>query len=169
MATNGVFGFNKNGVVKATYNHSDSYPQCLGNAILKYAADHTVEQLNVICDSIQMIDTTIEPTPYEVDIWMPFTDLHVGSHSTKDWYCLTRNAQGNLAAYEKTKQMPAGGEIFMKERYCSYAYVINLDDNTLDFYTGAWAWARSSADTFKGVGKSKVFPLDNLPESLPEE
>lgn len=37
MSTRGFIGFKKDGVVKGWYNHSDSYPDCLGYAILEEA------------------------------------------------------------------------------------------------------------------------------------
>ena len=46
MATRGLYGLRKNGQDKLTYNHFDSYPDCLGRKILKLCCDSSVDDLD---------------------------------------------------------------------------------------------------------------------------
>ena len=36
MGTRGLWGFRKDGKDKLTYNHFDSYPDCLGHTIVEF-------------------------------------------------------------------------------------------------------------------------------------
>jgi hypothetical protein len=155
MGTRGAFGFWKDGVHKVTYNHSDSYPSVLGNEVVEFIKGHTIGELNKIFDKIEMVDRNTKPTKEQIEKCKPFTDLGVSSQSTNDWYCLLREAQGNLSAY------------------ADWAYIINLSDNVLEVYRGfqkskpmgRYANIKPIED-FYAVGLLAEIPLDDCPEDI---
>ena len=67
MSTRGLWGFYKNGVTKATYNHFDSYPQGLGNNILKFIDKTCDEQLNGVFSKIVMVDENKKPSNKNIE------------------------------------------------------------------------------------------------------
>ena len=136
MGTRGALGFWKDGEHKVTYNHFDSYPGGLGDDMLKYINDHSVEQMNQHFDKIRLIKEDEKPTQLDIKRCQEFTNLSVSTQSTADWYCLLRNAQGNLGAHGKASVMIDSQNFLHDSLFCEYAYIINLTDETLEFYEG---------------------------------
>lgn len=136
MGTRGLLGIRKNGEDKATYNHFDSYPSYLGKNTLEFIAEHKSE-LNKLYDNIVLVDNNSEPTDEQVKECEKYTDLSVSEQSTKDWYCLLRNSQGDLTPYLNGLRYMIDNKNFIKDSlFCEYAYIINLDDNVLEFWIG---------------------------------
>ena len=140
MGTRGLYGFRKNNKDKTTYNHYDSYPEGLGADVISFIQKHSIKDMNDLYDRIIMVNEHSAPTEEQKANCMKNSaiDLSVSSQSTNDWYCLLRNLQGNLDALCKC-DVPymIDNEDFIKDSlFCEYAYIINLDDNVLEFYKG---------------------------------
>ena len=56
MGTRGLWGFRKDGKDKLTYNHFDSYPDCLGHTIVEFLKKHTKKELEDIAKRIVLVD-----------------------------------------------------------------------------------------------------------------
>lgn len=183
MGTRGAIGYYKDGQIKATYNHFDSYPDALGQEMLKFARSKTPAQHAEAADRLQMIDTNRKPTPEDVERWKPYTDLGVSRQSTDDWYCLMREAQGKMGVYVEMGQMPDGGADFMRDSlFCEYAYLVNCDEGTFEIYKGfqheppkRGVFAGDEKFEAAGLNKEtkyypvelmKAFLLNDLPEQL---
>jgi hypothetical protein len=144
MGTRGLYGVRKNGVDKCTYNHWDSYPSGLGSDVVEFCANNTVENLNKFFDNIVLVLEDSIPTETQIKECQKagYVDLSVSTQSNDDWYCLLRNLQGNFKEYQKcidsnSKIYMTDGIDFIKESlFCEYAYIINLDDEVLEFYEG---------------------------------
>lgn len=139
MGTRGLYGFRFNGVEKFTYNHYDSYPDGLGAEVANFCQSTSVEKMKDIFSRIQMVNNGDKPTPEQVEACKSFTNLNVSTGSTDDWYCLLRELQGELC---KLNDIP--GTIYMIDNhdfikdslFCEYAYIIDLDAETLEFWVG---------------------------------
>ena len=144
MGTRGLYGVRKNGVDKCTYNHFDSYPSGLGNDVVKFCANNTVENLNKFFDNIILVLENSIPTEIQIKECQKagYVDLSVSTQSNEDWYCLLRNLQGNFKEYQKCIDsnskiyMTDGIDFIQDSLFCEYAYIINLDDEVLEFYEG---------------------------------
>lgn len=137
MGTRGTYGFRKNGEDKLTYNHYDSYPSYLGVKVLEFANSCTIQELNDIYDRLVLVDEDSEPTPEQIEECKKYADTGVSTGSLKDWYCLLRNAQGELMAYkEGLKYMIDNGGFIKDSLFCEYGYIINLDTCMLEFWAG---------------------------------
>lgn len=144
MSTRGLYGIRKNGIDKCTYNHSDSYPDWLGKKVLEFCATNSVERLSRLFDNIEMVTEDATPTEEQIEICKKagYVNLDVINRSEKDWYCLLRNLQGNFKAY--TKCIEDDSRVFMTDGvgfiedslFCEYAYIINIDDEVLEYYEG---------------------------------
>lgn len=144
MSTRGLYGIRKNGKDKLTYNHSDSYPDWLGAEIVEFIKSHSKDELNKFFDLIKLVDEELPPKAEEITecVKKGYVDLDVSTQSVADWYCLTRNLQGNFKLYSsliadnKTIYMIDSHDFINDSLFCEYAYIINLDDDTLEFYVG---------------------------------
>lgn len=141
MGTRGLYGFRKNGVDKAAYNQYDSYPSGLGETVVEFCKLHGIEEMNTIFDKIVMVNNNIAPTERQIEecINNGYADFGVSSQSKADWYCLLRNCQGDLECLAKAKNnayMEDSIEFIKDSLFCEYAYIINLDDEVLEFYEG---------------------------------
>jgi hypothetical protein len=137
MGTRGAIGFIRNGVVKATYNHFDSYPDGVGQKVVEYCRARDRAQLTVDCDAIRMVDEKVAPTDEDIARHGATADMGVGERGKVDWYKLLRKTQGSLEKSATAGVMIEGGRDFMRNSlFCEWAYLVNLDDGTLDVYRG---------------------------------
>lgn len=72
MGTRGCYGFRKNGMDKLTYNHFDSYPDCLGHTMVKFCKATSISELNEIFDKLILAQ--------------PFHGFPVGEFTQDDWF-----------------------------------------------------------------------------------
>ncbi len=140
MATNGVYGFYKNGEHKITYNHHDSYPSGLGQRILKYVKTNTIEDLNAYFTKIKIVNEKEVSSAKQINQCIPCINLNTDCEFTEDWCCLLREDQGDdLSAHSITdfmiNLMTNSKDISWCSAYCEYAYIINLDTNKVEVYT----------------------------------
>lgn len=137
MGTRGCYGLYKNGVTKATYNHFDSYIGGLGKDILDFVGNTSIPNMNKMFEKIILVNEDDIPTIEQIENCQKYTDLDVSNKSIMDFYCLLRNAQGDLNAYKTDlKYMIDSKEFLGNSLFCEYAYIINLDKNVLEFYKG---------------------------------
>lgn len=137
MGTRGVYGFYKNSESKLTYNHFDSYLECLGQSVVDFIQSSTIEELNEICDKIILVEEDGKPTNEQIKECNKWLNTTVSSQSASDWYCLLRNAQGKLDSYKNGLRYMIDSKEFIKDSlFCEYGYIINLDKNTLEIYEG---------------------------------
>lgn len=137
MGTRGLYGFRKNGEDKLTYNHWDSYPDWLGKNVVEFCKETSIEEMNKIFDSIVLVDECDKPTNVQIDECIEYYNDRVSTQNVEDWYCLLREAQGNLNVYKHgLKYMMEYSGFIKNSLMCEYAYIINLDDDVLEFYVG---------------------------------
>lgn len=138
MGTRGAVGFIKDGEIKVAYNHFDSYPEGLGEEVLNFVREYSVDQMREMFDKIELVDEDSTPTKEQIQRCREVgtINLGVGSGSEQDWYCLLRGCQGNLKAYADTGLMVNAKKFLGDSLFCEYAYLINLDDETLETYKG---------------------------------
>lgn len=65
-----------------------------------------------------------------------YSDPRVGSRSPTDWYCLLRETQGDLSAYDEVDHMIDSSEFLLDSLFCEWAYIINVDVGVLEVYKG---------------------------------
>lgn len=109
MSTRGICGFYKDGITKASYNHSDSYPSGLGKDVVGFINKHSIEEMNNIFTKI----TLVTENDKELD-----------------------NAEGNLSVYAQIGYMLDSQDFLKDSLFCEWGYIINLDSNVLEVYKG---------------------------------
>lgn len=137
MGTRGLYGFRKNGIDKTTYNHFDSYPDCLGNNVVEFCKSTSIAEMNKIFDTIVLVEEDSKPTKQQIYDCAAYYDGSVSRQNMEDWYCLLRKAQGNPNVYKSgLKYMVDNSEFIKDSLFCEYAYIINLDTECLEFWVG---------------------------------
>lgn len=171
MGTRGAWGFYKDGKHKVQYNQFDTYPEGLGEQVRRFCADHTVEELNQLCDGIELVGEA-PPTPEQVDKCKKakVVDLGVSNQSLSDWYCLLRKTQYDPELTCKVDFIKDSESFLGDSLFCEYAYLINLDEETLEVYTGfqkSKPEGRYSElpndDGYYAVGLVNTYKLNDLP------
>jgi hypothetical protein len=158
MSTRGLIGFVIDGERKFSYNHSDSDYDCLGKDVVNFINEWfvkggTISDLKKSARKIKLVDPDETPTKSHIEKCkkLNLINLGVSSGTEEDYYCLFRNAQGNFQAYIDAALMPDDHEFFEDSGDCEYAYIIDLDSETLKIY--------------KKCKKFGEFPLKNIPEN----
>lgn len=141
MSTRGLIGFRHNGQDFLTYNHSDSYPECLGVEALALTKSLIKEPgLKWVRKMLEAVKTvapdSAKPTPEDIQALQEYTNTCVGEQSEEDWYCLTRGLQGDLKEMLKCGYMLVNNDFIYDSLFCEYAYIINLDEEVLEVYKG---------------------------------
>ena len=146
MSTRVLYGIRIYGIDKCTYNHLDSYPSGLGRKVLEFCANNTIENLEKFFNKIELVDESSKPTEEQIKkcVEAGYYSGVVSTKSVDDWYCLLRNLQGNFDEYQDLIDNDEAKTIFMTDcisfikdsLFCEYAYIINLDDEVLEFYEG---------------------------------
>lgn len=172
MSTRGCYGFYKNKIDKLTYNHFDSYFEGLGNNIVQFIRNTSIEQMNKIFEKIELVNEMDIPTVEQVLDCQKYINLSVSTQSVTDMYCLLRETQGYLEPYRDTnlKWMINSNNFIKDSLFCEYAYIINLDTNQLEIYTGfnkVKTNNRYNTKPIDGYYQCRIikkYPLDNIPE-----
>lgn len=137
MSTRGAYGFRINGRDKITYNHCDSYPTWLGKKIVDFIQTSSLEEMRQIASRIILVRQDDIPTPEQIEECKEWADLGVGKRTLTDWYCLLRNAQGDLSAYAKGLRYMIDNHTFLADSlFCEWAYIVNLDECAFEVYVG---------------------------------
>lgn len=138
MGTRGTYGFRKNGVDKLTYNHYDSYPSGLGGDVLQFINNCSLQELHDIYDRIILVEELDEtPTEEQIEECKQYADTSVATQSITNWYCLLRNAQGNLMAFKDGLRYMLNYDGFIKDSlFCEHGYIINLDTGMFEYWVG---------------------------------
>ena len=142
MSTRGLYGIRKNGVDKCTYNHCDSYPDWLGKEVLLFCNSHTKEELSKLFDLIELVDKHSRPAPEQLKYYKESGYANSNLSFDASWDDVLFELEGNFEAYSemlKTNRIIYMTDYidFIKDSlFCEYAYIINLDEEVLEFYVG---------------------------------
>ena len=179
MSIRGLMGMRKNGKYFGYYNHSDSYPEGLGDLIVSFLKGLTSSDLNTFSKNVEKMktyDSSTSPSQYLKEKYKKFADISVGSQSIDDWYCLLRSVQGSDAlAYilsGELRHVDKDGMGFIKDSlFCEYAYIINLDKGTLELYRGFQKepqennpFGTDTSDSYYPCKFIQSFPIDAIPD-----
>ena len=161
MGTRGLFGFCYKGKYYIIYNHYDSYPQGLGNNLLKEikkAIDAGL--LNDWKEKIQGLVIIVPgdiPTPEQIIAMEPYTNLSLG-WDQPTWYCYLHKCQGSFERVLSSGYIDNSDGIQnvntrpILDLFLEYLYILNFDDQTF----GCWS----------NDGQEAIFPLSDLPADL---
>lgn len=135
MSTRGAYGFTIGGKDKISYNHSDSYPECLGNSIVSFISANSLKDIIKFAKSIKVVESSKKPTALQKT---KLENIGLEVKEKSDWYDILREYQGNLQErFDIKLSFMVENKAFLTDSlFCEYAYIINLDDGVLEYYVG---------------------------------
>lgn len=139
MGTRGAYGFRLNETDYIIYNHWDSYPGGLGQSILDQLLGQDIDQMREAVAKLQPVnDRTDHPTPELIEKYKSYADTNVGNQDLDDWYCLLRRTQGTIIPFLTggVEHYIDGAGFLLDSLFCEWAYIINLDTEMLEIYSG---------------------------------
>ena len=136
MGTRGIWGFTLDGQTKATYNHFDSYPSGLGEALIEAVSRQNPDELKTMVRGLTLVDEQAKPGPDLKKQLAEYTDLGVSLQTDDDWYCLLRHTQGDLEKTLRSRHMIDSFGFGYDSLFCEWGYIIDLDADQFVGYVG---------------------------------
>lgn len=138
MGTRGTFGVRVDQKDKLTYNHYDSYPEGLGESVVKDLHNMLQDEdtYRAKAQALVLVEEDTKPTAEQKELLKPFTDLQVGTQSDEDWYCVLRGLQGELKKVLDVGFMNNSNTFIEDSLFCEYGYIVNFDAQVLELYRG---------------------------------
>lgn len=141
MPTHGLYGFRMNDTNKFTFCHTGAELTNLCASILKFIKRTSDEDLKAFFNQIKMVQDNQTPTDTE------FTDIRKTRMLKKvtanmKWSDILIQEEGNFDAYSEyiknktTCYMTDDERLLDNANLIVYAYIINLDNLTLEIYKG---------------------------------
>lgn len=185
MGTRGLTGFVVDNHVKAGYQQYDSYPGGVGGTVLRFAQtiaeSGNYETIQALVRALRVVSEQDTPTPADLGelATRGITSAEQVS-SGADWYAWLRSTQGDPQAILDSGYILDSVAFAEDSLFCEYAYLINLDDRTLEAYIGfqdkyhkagrfAHAKTRGWKPSYLGeryyypIALKVSYPLDALP------
>lgn len=141
MNTRGAWGIKRGDKLIVQYNHFDSYPTGLGKQIVedlnewyKDAPEEWIKRLNEVLDEVEVIDEEKTPQPTEEQLQYIRDEGINFDENHKEWLYVLSKLQGRVLPYLKGfKYFLNTGEDWLEDKlFCEWAYIFNLDNNTLE-------------------------------------
>lgn len=146
MSTRGLYGFRFKGVDKITYNAFDSDPGTLGYNFMIFCSHKGIEGLKSFFEAVILVNNEVPPTLEQVKYckkngWFEEQVYTESSSPEQDWKCLLYKLQGDFAKYDSLlaqneKIYMLDNISFIRDSECDFAYIVNLDEEILEYYIG---------------------------------
>lgn len=139
MGTRGLCGIRFKAKDYLTYNNYDSYPEGLGQEVLRACKEvKNWRAVQLSTTAIILVDDEEKPTPRQMIELQQYANTAVSEQSLQDWYCLLRKAQGRMDYYlkGKLKYMIDSSEFIKDSLFCEWGYIVNLDTMKLEVWKG---------------------------------
>jgi hypothetical protein len=144
MSTRGALGYSDGGgEIKATYNHSDSYPEGLGQDVFKFIKKlletNKIDEFENKMKKVKWVLNDDPVPPHLVEKYQHYYD-NVSTCLDTEWYALLRNVQG-IDGFEainngQLEHLIESTGFMLDSLFCEWAYIVNFRNATLDVWTG---------------------------------
>lgn len=141
MSTRGAIGFRIDGKDHIAFNHWDSYPSGLGADILKQLQTASVHDLAALPDRVRNLILFTKDNPPSQDQITAAEEragIEPSNMNIEEWLEVLQEGQGSLTPYI-TGEWPImydSHTFLLDSLFCEWAYIVNLDDGTLEVYKG---------------------------------
>lgn len=181
MSTRGSIGFIYKDEYKSTYNHSDSYPDGLGQGCIDEIRkikdwDKFIENYQ----KVKWVTGDYTPTVQEIDENRKWANQSVSTQKLEEMYVLLRELQGevciNAIANGEVTLLLDSGDFIKDSLFCEYSYTLNLDTMMFEMYQGfqkspqeANRFGQTADDGYYPCKKVMEFPFNNMPENWKDQ
>lgn len=151
MSTRGVVGLYANGRDWLMYNHSSSYPNELGQYITDAVRGLDLDRARAFAKTLVEVDEDDIPKVRQLrELWPRLgetedieLELAKPRDHRRDFYGLYRRIQGELDTFIERGLRFWPHTLFALNASCEWGYVLNLEEDTLEYYTGHWSQTTS--------------------------
>ena len=140
MGTRGLFGFYFKSKYYLIYNHFDSYPDGLGDKLIKEIIEaikngELDKWMKMLLD-IKIVSTEKQPTTEDITELEKYTNLEVSYRSKNDWYCLLYKTQGSFKKVLESGYLliEPNSEKLQGDIFIEYSYVLDFDNKIFRFF-----------------------------------
>ena len=164
MSTRGAWGIKRGNKLIVQYNHFDSYPTGLGEQIVedlnewrKNAPEEWIKRLNEVLDEVEVIDEEETPEPTEEQLQYIRDEGITFNENYKEWYSVLNELQGRVLPYLKGFKyfLNTGEDLLKYKLFCEWAYIFNLDNNTLEINGVPYPIEDLSLDLMRKIEKEE--------------
>lgn len=157
MGTRGALGFIVNGETKVCYNHFDSYPDAVGYDVVEFL-DATFKKhgptggivwLRQKATELQEVKTD-KPTPDDIVRLAKYARQRNDFDPNIEWYDLLRHTHGKLGMILDAGVYECSLDFLNDGLFCEHAYIVNLDEETLEYYEGFFKYKPLSGPSERG-------------------
>lgn len=184
MGTRNLTMVQMNGEIKvAQYGQWDGYPSCSGIKILKFLRCARLDTFKKALSNVRWITNEMQNEMWkeagakDEELKSGFVPMHISELFTKFHPELSRDTGAEILWHvltsDKDLYLKNDLEFAKNSLFCEWAYLVNLDDNTLECYKGfnQVPLAESDRFYFDGHKDDKYYPIrliktyniDNLP------
>jgi len=169
MSTRGSYGFKLDGKYYLAYNHHDSYPEGLGQQILDFISYLKLKTNKIIKNNLQRLEEQEILNIINAKLKECINNFIIfendGSEISEKFY-RERKSYDTLYEYLVAlydKECPENRWLlendFIKDSlFCEYAYIINVDNGTLDLYNGGQKEPQEGNPFGIECNKDKYYP-----------
>lgn len=170
MSARGFFGFRINGQDKITYNHGDSYPEYLGDAVVEWVraafSPTRYEATKAAVRALEVVDDpeAIASSQHIQKVGMSYLEMSVGGgNGTKDtditYYRLLRGAHPSEGIEHV---LAAGVMIRFEDPDVDYGYLVDINYETVEFYD--WYTNRPSklGSRYRSMILRGIYPISEI-------
>ena len=143
MGTRGSLGFICEEKEYLNYNQFDSYPDGLGQEVLKFITNINSQngwsKFKENGKNLIQLEGKRVTDPEIMERYKKYADLGVSEQTLEDPYCLFRKIQNswmNEIYKGELQHFYFNNKFIYDSLFCEYAYIINLDTMKLEFYDG---------------------------------
>lgn len=138
MGTRGFLGFVADGVEKIAYNHSDSYPEHLGQHVLDWLRTADLELARRAATELRVVnEDAAGPNDEEIAALSRFADRGVGERTERPtWYQLLRRVQGRPDAILAAGFLEDASTFPLDSVFAEWGYVVDFDTEMFEVYRG---------------------------------
>jgi hypothetical protein len=142
MSTRGLIGWKNDGEYHGQYNHSDSYPSWLGKEAIALVRHFNIKGWEMLRQNLRLLTVINGQDTAPADLAEKYEKYNgdLSGHAKTEWYNLLRELQGTGYLKEigtgNLAHVPDNIDFIKDSLFCEYAYILNLDNMTLDCYRG---------------------------------
>lgn len=157
-----LYGFCKNGELKLAHSIDETFTSDLRKDIILFIRENTIEELNEICDKIQLVDEQSVPTEEELKELISKGIICKERRRSLTWGEIF-NQNGTILSYYKDDcyYLP-DYSMWLGNSFRDRLYIINLDENKFEIY---FKCDNKLSCKYSGYELKVAYDLDNIPRN----
>lgn len=138
MTTRGAYGFRINGADKVTYLPTDSEPTSFGLKIVDFVGSAPKAWFVQFAASLTLVDFDAHPTREQAQDYRKYVEPSATAQSDgSTWQALLHPVRGDLKALVRgLRYMVDEHKVLLDSIVCEWAYIVDVDEDTLEIYRG---------------------------------